>query len=596
MAPLIVQHDGELILATEASGAASVADGLRRFATLEKCPGHFHHYRITRQALWQAAAAGITPARIRAFLERASGAPLPEALVRRIAATMARHGRLRLVRADGLLWLRSDDPDILARLLPNLGEEFAIDPSALGANGLPLRPSQRGAIGARLARLGWPLRDEAGYAPGAPLAVAWRDGLELRPYQHAAIAAFVGDEGRDRGSGLVLLPCGAGKTLVGLGALIALARHTLILCPNRTAVAQWLEACARFTTLATESYGPYDARRMMPLPVTVTTYQQLTTRRRRSTSAGGEFPHLERLGSYDWGLIVFDEAHLLPADIFRLTAELAARRRLGLTATPVREDGREDELTALIGPILYDAPWTQLAAEGWIAPVECVEVRVPLGATDGPLSHRAAATAPEKWATVRRLVRRHAGEGTLIIGHYLEQLRDLAVRLDAPLVSGETPQDVREALFARFRAGEVRLLLLSRVGNAALDLPEARVAIEVSGNFGSRQEEAQRLGRLLRPKADGAPAHFYAVVADDPAESAHAARRQRFLVQQGYRYRIARVAQSACPLPPDAMHRASRVRYHSAAAHRREAVKGAGAYSDAAAKRSDDESAGSLRR
>jgi len=542
MAPLIVQHDGELILATEARGAASVADGLRRFATLEKCPGHFHHYRITRHALWQAAAAGITPARIGAFLERATDTPPPEMLVRRIAATMARHGRLRLVREDGLLWLRADEPTLLARLLPELGEEFAIDPSALGDTGLSLRPEQRGTIHTRLARLGWPLRDEAGYAPGAPLMVAWREGLALRPYQRAAIAAFIGEEAGDGGSGLVLLPCGAGKTLVGIGAMIALGRQALVLCPNRTAVAQWVEAIARFTTLAAESYGAYDARRAVPLPVTVTTYQQLTTRRRRSTGDESDYPHLDRLGSCDWGLIVFDEAHLLPADVFRLTADLAARRRLGLTATPVREDGREDELTALIGPIRYDAPWTQLAAQGWIAPVECVEVRVPLIAVDGPRSHRAAATAPEKWPTVRRLVHRHAGEGTLIIGHYLDQLRDLAARLDAPLVSGETPQEERERLFARFRAGELRLLLLSRVGNAALDLPGARVAIEVSGNFGSRQEEAQRLGRLLRPKSDGAPAHFYAVVADDPAELSHAARRQRFLVQQGYRYRLARVS------------------------------------------------------
>ncbi len=542
MTPLIVQHDGELILATEARGARSVADGLRRFATLEKCPGHFHHYRITRQSLWQAAAAGITPARIGAFLERSAGAPPPETLVRRIAATMARHGRLRLVREDGLLWLRADEPTLLARLLPELGDELAIDPSALADRGLPLRPAQRGAFHARLARLGWPLRDEAGYAPGAPLVVAWSEGLTLRPYQRAAIAAFIGDGIGAGGSGLVLLPCGAGKTLVGIGAIVALGRQTLILCPNRTAVAQWIAAVARFTTLAAGIYGAYDPRRSRPLPVTVTTYQQLTTRRRRATGNGSDYPHLDRLGSCDWGLIIFDEAHLLPADVFRLTADLAARRRLGLTATPVREDGREDELTALIGPIRYDAPWTQLAAEGWIAPVECVEVRVPLGAGAAPLSHRAAATAPEKWPTVRRLVQRHAGEGTLIIGHYLDQLRDLAARLDAPLVSGETPQEERDRLFARFRAGELHLLLLSRVGNAALDLPEARVAIEVSGNFGSRQEEAQRLGRLLRPKSDGSPAHFYAVVADDPAEIPYAARRQRFLVQQGYRYRIARVA------------------------------------------------------
>lgn len=543
MAPLIVQHDGALILATEARGARSVAAGLRRFATLEKCPGTFQHYRMTRHSLWRAAAAGITAARVLDFLQRAAAAPLPLAVARRIAATMARHGRLYLTRDGGSLWLRADDPALLAQVLPDLGREFAVDAGALTAAGLPLRPTQRSPIKARLARVGWPVEDRAGYVEGASLALDWRAGIALRDYQRAAIAAFVGGRDGDGagmgGSGLVLLPCGAGKTLVGIGATVTLQRQTLVLCPNTTSVQQWGAAFREFTTLPAELIAAYEPRRSTASPVTLTTYQMLTQRRGDPAGAGHAFPHLDRLGAHDWGLIIFDEAHLLPADVFRLTAEIAARRRLGLTATPVREDGREDELTALIGPTLYAAPWHALEREGWIAPVECVEVRVPLTATDGaPLSHRATATAPEKWPTVRRLVRRHRGEGVLIIGQYLDQLRDLAARLNAPLVSGETPQAERARLFARFRSGEEALLLLSRVGNSALDLPAARVAIEVSGNFGSRQEEAQRLGRLLRPKPDGAPAHFYAVVAADPAELAHAARRQRFLVQQGYRYRI----------------------------------------------------------
>lgn len=543
MGPLFVQQDGALILATDARGARSVADGLRRFATLEKCPGTFHHYRLTRYSLWQAAAAGITAARIVDFLQRAAETPPPTEIARRIAATMARYGRLQLTRDNGALRLQADDPALLQQLLPELGRDFADVTEALAETGLALRLAQRSAIKARLAQLGWPVEDRAGYAEGAPLTLAWRGGSILRAYQRAAIAAFVG--GRDGagagggGSGLVLLPCGAGKTLVGIGATIALQRQTLVLCPNKTSIEQWIAAFRQFTTLSDDLIAAYRPRRGIATPVTLTTYQMLTQRRRNPAGTTYSFPHLDHLGAHDWGLIIFDEAHLLPADVFRLTAEIATRRRLGLTATPVREDGREGELATLIGPTLYDAPWHALEREGWIAPVECVEVRVALAATDGtPLSHRAAATAPEKWPTVRHLVRRHRGEGIVIIGQYLDQLRDLAARLDAPLVSGDTPQAERARLFARFRNGEEPLLVLSRVGNAALDLPGARVAIEVSGNFGSRQEEAQRLGRLLRPKPDGSPAHFYAVVAADPAESAHAARRQRFLVQQGYRYRI----------------------------------------------------------
>jgi DNA excision repair protein ERCC-3 len=463
---------------------------------------------------------------------------------------MARHGRLRLVREGGSLWLCAADPGLLQRLAPDLVPDFLPGVEAIGADGLAIAPSLRGPLKARLARLGWPVRDEAGYVRGAPLALGWRPGVALRQYQRDAIAAFVGP-GREcshgEGSGLVILPCGAGKTIVGVGAIVALGCQALVLCPNSMSVQQWLDAFGRFTDLPEGQAGEYDPRRRALPPITVTTYQMLTARRTRQARAQAAFPHLDRVGGHDWGLVIFDEAHLLPADVFRLTADLASRRRLGLTATPIREDGREADLAALIGPVLYDVPWGDLEAEGWIAPVECVEVRVPLlpepttaGVRKGP-THRAAATAPEKWPVVRRLVRRHRGEGVLILGQYLEQLRDLAARLDAPLISGETPRDARAAVFDRFRAGQEPVLILSRVGNAAIDLPNARVAIEVSGNFGSRQEEAQRLGRILRPKpGDGDPARFYALVADDPAEADHAARRQRFLVEQGYRYRIVR--------------------------------------------------------
>jgi DNA excision repair protein ERCC-3 len=533
--PLVVQQDGELILATGATGAPGVADTLRRFAVLEKCPGAFHHYRLTRHSLWNAAAAGFDAGQVVAFLERASGATLPETVARRIAATLARHGRLRLVREVDTCWLRSDDEALLRRVCAELGDDFA--PEKLATRGLPVAPARRGPLAVHLGHLGWPLSDEAGHTEGRALTIGWRGEMPLRAYQQEAIAALSDQDAPGGGSGLVVLPCGAGKTLVGIGASVALGCWTLILCPNTSSVQQWVAAYRRFTDLSPDAVGEYRAPRRQLRPITATTYQQLTA---RSSRTGDDLPHLNLLGGQDWGLIIFDEAHLLPADVFRLAADLASRRRLGLTATPVREDGREADLAALIGPVRYDVPWATLEAQGWIAPVECVEVRVPLADNCGELAHRAAATAPEKWPVVRSLARRHRGEGVLVIGQYLDQLAAIAQRLEAPLISGATPRADREAAFSRFRSGEEPLLVLSRVGNAAIDLPNARVAIEVSGNYGSRQEEAQRLGRLLRPKPDGSPARFYAIVADTAAEATYAARRQRFLVQQGYRYRIVR--------------------------------------------------------
>jgi len=544
---LVVQQDGSLVLAIELRAARSIADGLRRFAILEKCLGTFHHYRLTRHSLWNAAAAGITAERITDFLQRANHTALPASVTQFITRVLAHVDQLHLSREGGLLRLRAQDPALLPRLAPDLMPEFIPALDAIDDEGFTIRPSQRGALKARLARLGWPVRDGAGYLDGLPLPLTWRPGVRLRHYQQAAIDAFrCGRATTEHGeqSGMVILPCGAGKTLIGVGASVALGQHTLVLCPNVTSVQQWVAAYRDFTVTPVGAIGEYTSRHKTISPVTVTTYQMLTARSTRSaTTAAPAAVHLDRLGSHDWGLIIFDEAHLLPADVFRLAADLAARRRLGLTATPIREDGRETDLAALIGPTIFDLPWSQLEAEGWIAPVECAEIRVSLpreGLGEAP-SYRSAAAAPEKWPVVRQLVRQHQGEGILVIGQYLDQLRDLAARLNSPVITGETPRTEREALFARFRAGEARILVLSRVGNAALDLPNARVAIEVSGNYGSRQEEAQRLGRLLRPKDESRePAHFYTIVADHPVEAVHAARRQRFLIEQGYRYRIIR--------------------------------------------------------
>ncbi len=538
---LILQQDRSLILAVTARGAASVADGLRRFAVLEKCLDDFHYYRLVQHSLWNAAASGITTARILEFLQRASQEAVPPTISQFITETMMQYGQVWLARAGDTLLLQAASPQILAAVTTLLPPDLLSADLAARREGIPVPLALRGPIKAHLARQGWPVDDRAGYRVGGELAIAWSDTTTLRPYQADAIAAFH-NQAASAGSpqsGLIVLPCGAGKTIIGVGATVALQQQTLVLCPHATAVQQWCAAYRQFTTLTDHEVREYDPRNPHPAPVTITTYQMLVARR----GAGGATPHLTRLSSHDWGLIIFDEAQVLPADVFRLAADLAARRKLGLTATPVREDGREVDLAALIGPTLFDLPWSQLEAEGWIAPVRCAEVRVSLHDADTltAAGHRAMATAPEKWPVVRRLVRQHAGEGILVIGQYLDQLRDLAAKLKAPLISGATPRAEREQLFAQFRAGTIPVLVLSRVGNVAVDLPNARVAIEVSGNYGSRQEEAQRVGRLLRPKPERAdPARWYLVVADHPAERHPAARRQRFLVEQGYRYRIVR--------------------------------------------------------
>ncbi|HLS73226.1 MAG TPA: DNA repair helicase XPB, partial [Actinomycetaceae bacterium] len=396
--------------------------------------------------------------------------------------------------------------------------------------------SERGQVKQTLLKLGWPAEDSAGYVDGEahPIDLDTAD-WSLRPYQQEAVEGFW-----HGGSGVVVLPCGAGKTLVGAGAMAHSGTTTLILVTNTVSARQWRSELLRRTTLTEDEIGEYSGARKEVRPVTIATYQVLTTKRK------GIYPHLELLDARDWGLIVYDEVHLLPAPIFRMTADLQARRRLGLTATLVREDGREDEVFSLIGPKRYDAPWKDIEAQGYIAPAECIEVRLTLpdrermvyATAESDERYRLAATAGGKDRVVAELVARHAGEQILVIGQYLDQLEDLGNRLDAPVITGATTVNQREQLFERFRSGELPVLVVSKVANFSIDLPEAAVAIQVSGSFGSRQEEAQRLGRLLRPKADGKTAHFYTVVARDTVDQEFAAHRQRFLAEQGYAYRI----------------------------------------------------------
>ncbi len=539
--PLIVQSDKTLLLEVDHPDAADCRREIAPFAELERSPEHVHTYRLTPLGLWNARAAGHDAEQVVDVLLRFSRYPVPHSLLVDLAETMSRYGRLRLDKHPvHHLVLSSTDRPVLEevlrskRLAPMLGAR--IDEPGYDAGAVSVHPSQRGALKQALLKLGWPAEDYAGYVDGEAHPIALDESeWQLRPYQQEAADSFW-----HGGSGVVVLPCGAGKTLVGAAAMARAGATTLILVTNTVAARQWRDELLRRTSLTEDEIGEYTGARKQVRPVTIATYQVLTTRRK------GVYAHLELFDARDWGLVVYDEVHLLPAPVFRMTADLQARRRLGLTATLVREDGREGDVFSLIGPKRYDAPWKDIEAQGYIAPAECIEVRVSLSdaermtyATAEPEDrYRLATSAGAKPLVVDELVSRHDGEPTLVIGQYLDQLEELGERLGAPVITGQTTVVERQRLFDAFRTGEVRLLVVSKVANFSIDLPEAGVAIQVSGSFGSRQEEAQRLGRLLRPKGDGRAARFYAVVARDTVDADFAQHRQRFLAEQGYAYSI----------------------------------------------------------
>ncbi len=572
--PLIVQSDKTLLLEVDHPDSEDARRAVAPFAELERAPEHVHTYRVTPLGLWNARAAGHDAEQVVDALVRHSRYPVPNALLVDIAETMDRYGRLTLelaspevsdaaneakaakdarnaeAEADSgaetepnvasgppprLLVLRTTDRAVLTEILrhkkirPLIGDRIDDDT-------VLVHPSERGHLKQELLKVGWPAQDLAGYVDGEKHPITLKqDGWTLRPYQQQAVNGFW-----DGGSGVVVLPCGAGKTLVGAGAMAKSGTTTLILVTNTVAARQWRDELLARTSLTEDEIGEYSGSRKEVRPVTIATYQVLTLRRK------GIYPHLDLLDARDWGLILYDEVHLLPAPIFRMTADLQARRRLGLTATLVREDGRESDVFSLIGPKRYDAPWKDIEAQGYIAPADCVEVRVTLpehlrmayAVAEPEERYRFASCASDKNLVVERLVKRHLGAQTLVIGQYLDQLEGLANRLDAPLITGATSVAERQKLFGGFRDGSIPLLVVSKVANFSIDLPEASVAIQVSGTFGSRQEEAQRLGRVLRPKGDGRTAHFYSVVARDTVDADFAAHRQRFLAEQGYGYRI----------------------------------------------------------
>lgn len=534
--PLIVQSDKTLLLEVDHDLAAACRRAIAPFAELERAPEHVHTYRLTPLGLWNARAAGHDAEQVVDTLLEYSRYPVPHALLVDVAETMSRYGRLQLLQhpVHGLV-LHALDPAVLAEVTRSKRTAGLLG-ARIDETDVVVHPSERGHLKQVLVKLGWPAEDLAGYVDGEAHAIALKeDGWSLRPYQQQAVEGFF-----HGGSGVVVLPCGAGKTLVGAGAMAKSSTTTLILVTNTVSARQWRDELVRRTTLTEDEIGEYSGTRKEVRPVTIATYQVLTTKRK------GVYTHLELLDARDWGLIVYDEVHLLPAPIFRMTADLQARRRLGLTATLVREDGREDEVFSLIGPKRFDAPWKDIEAQGYIAPAECVEVRLTLPdharmtyATAEPEDrYRLAATASGKNRVVDEIVARHEGEQTLVIGQYLDQLHELADHLGADLITGETTVRERQRLFDAFRTGEITKLVVSKVANFSIDLPEASVAIQVSGSFGSRQEEAQRLGRIMRPKADGKTAHFYTVVARDTVDQEFAAHRQRFLAEQGYAYTI----------------------------------------------------------
>ena len=536
--PLIVQADCTLLLETQHPRYAEARAAIAPFAELAKSPTYLHTYRVTPFSLWSAIAAGLDAEHLLAALHALARYPVPPEVETRLRELAGRWGRLRLMGVAGALSLAGDDA-LLAELAAR--PDIAALLGKASPAGYAVPDAHRGLLKQALLAAGWPVDDVAGYVEGEAFALALREGrVELRDYQRAAAEAFYAGGAARGGSGVVVLPPGAGKTVVGLAAMALVGQSTLVLTTNRTSVNQWRREILARTGARPEQVAEYTGGAKGIAPITLSTYQMLTYR-----DAAGELPHLRLFDARAWGLVIYDEVHALPAPVFRATAAIQARRRLGLTATLVREDGREADVFSLIGPKKYEAPWRELEARGWIAAANCVEVRVGLPPAERERFARAeprdmyriAAENPRKLPLLRAIMARHPGAPALIIGQYLAQLEYIADNLAAPLISGKMPQRERERWFDLFRRGEAPALVISKVGNFALDLPDAELLIQVSGAFGSRQEEAQRLGRVLRPKPGGA-AHFYTLVTRDTQELEFAHNRQLFLAEQGYAYSI----------------------------------------------------------
>lgn len=536
MGPLIVQSDKTALLEVDHPDASDARHDLAIFAELERAPEHIHTYRITRLGLWNARAAGHDSDFVLQVLDRYAKFAVPAGVRADIAETMNRYGRLSIRKSPaGELELYSTERAILLEASKHRKISELLD-GPISNEAFRIQPWARGQLKQELLKLGWPAEDFAGFAEGTPHEISLdTSDWKIRDYQTKAVEKFW-----EGGSGVVVLPCGAGKTIVGAAAMATAKTNTLILVTNTVSARQWKAELLKRTTLTEDEIGEYSGAMKEVKPVTIATYQILTTKRQ------GEYAHLSLLNANDWGLIIYDEVHLLPAPIFKMTADLQARRRLGLTATLVREDGKEGDVFSLIGPKRFDAPWKEIESQGYIAPAACFEVRIDLpedermnyAISSQEDRYRIAATSATRIPVIKKLIRRHSGEPTLVIGQYLDQIHEVSAALKVPEITGETPVDERERLFEQFRTGELPTLVVSKVANFSVDLPEASVAIQISGSYGSRQEEAQRLGRLLRPKADGRTASFYTLISRDTVDQDFAQNRQRFLAEQGYSYEI----------------------------------------------------------
>jgi DNA excision repair protein ERCC-3 len=551
--PLWVQSDRTILFEVGHAASNEVQEFLPRFAELEKSPERFHTYRITPLSLWNAAAVGVTAEQVLDFLKRMSREPPPQNVVHDVTDFLRRFGLLKLVRRQAGLVISSAD----TKLLDDLSRAEVLSDWTLGRDqdgALMLRESARGDVKQALLKLGYPVDDLAGYTNGAAYTFKLREvsragkPFHVRSYQRQSADLFFAGGSEKGGSGVIVLPCGAGKTLTAMAVMERLQCETLILTTNTVAVRQWKSELLDKSYVPAEDIGEYTGDRKEIRPITVSTYQILTHRKTKGVSP---FTHFGLFAAKDWGLIVYDEVHLLPAPVFRSSADLQARRRLGLTATLVREDHREDDVFSLIGPKRFDMPWKELEQNGWIAEANCVEVRLEFPrdqrwsylALPSREQFRVASENPAKMAALKRILEMHPGDHVLVIGQYLDQIEEMAKAIEAPLIVGKTPTVERERLYGDFKAGRIPVLVVSKVGNFAIDLPDANVAVQVSGTFGSRQEEAQRLGRILRPKQNGAPATFYSLVSKDTKEEECAERRQRYLTERGYTYRIVSLAE-----------------------------------------------------
>jgi DNA excision repair protein ERCC-3 len=544
---MIVQSDRTILLETQHPLFTEARQAISGFAELIKSPEYMHTYRITPLSLWNAAAGGMTPEQVSEALTTYSKYGVPPTIVRELEETMSRYGRIRLEKSGDDILLISDDSLILTELTSYKSVAQLLDESRAD-EGFIIKPYARGLIKQELIHLGYPVQDIAGYTAGESCPVSWREitaagrPFALRPYQEEAVRAFHSGGAATGGSGVLVLPCGAGKTVIGLGAICQLQTATLIVTTNTTSVRQWISELLDKTGLDPSLVGEYTGDRKEVKPITVATYQILTFR----PSAEDEFPHMKLFSERDWGLIIYDEVHLLPAPVFRVTSGIQATRRLGLTATLVREDGREEDVFTLIGPKKYEVPWKIMEEQGWIAEALCREIRLPFepkwreayARASTRQKFRIAAENPRKLEVVRYLLDQHSHDQVLIIGQYVDQLDQMAAALGLPLITGKVPESERELLYQQFKKGEIKRLIVSKVANFAVDLPDANVAIQISGTFGSRQEEAQRLGRILRPKPDDNKAHFYTLVTRDTREQEFSLHRQLFLVEQGYPYDI----------------------------------------------------------